>query len=386
VSTVVVSGALANRPDNGGGASVRMTWVSALRRLGFDVWFFEQIDRSLLGAEPGEGGAPEESRPARYFRSVTERHGLAERRVLLDERGASVFGPDRQALEGVAAEAALLVNLSGHLTVPWLFERFARKAYVDLDPGFTQFWHAEGVQGARLAGHDGYFTVGLNIGQPGCPIPVDGIAWSPLPPPVVLDEWPVEEGDLDAFTTVASWRGSYGGVDHRGRHYGSKAHEFRKFIELPQRLPIPVQIALDIHPADEGDRVALREHGWELVDPGEVAAEPESYRRYLAGSGAELSVAQGIYVETASGWISDRTVRYLASGRPVLVQDTGFSDHYPVGRGLLAFRTVEEAVTGAESIAGAYDAHRLWARYLAEEFFDSDRVVGRLLEELEAAR
>lgn len=378
MSIAVVAGALANRPRNGGGASVRTTWISALRRLGFDVWFIERIDGSLLAPDP------EDSAPVRYFRQVTEGAGLAGRCALLDDRGDPIVGPDRETLEELAAAAALLVDLGGHLSLP-LRARFARKAYVDLDPGYTQIWHAQGIGGARLGEHDRYFTVGLNVGLPGCAIPVDGIEWRPLPPPIVLDEWPVEEGGRDTFTTVASWRGPYGRVEHGGRAYELKAHQFRKFIELPARQPLPMEIALDIHPADERDREALAEHGWELVDPAEVAAAPDSYRRYLSGSGAEFSVAQGIYVETASGWISDRTVRYLAAGRPVLVQDTGLSDHYPVGQGLLVFRTLEEAVAGARAIAGGYEAHRLWARRLAEEFFDSDRVLGSFLDDMEVA-
>lgn len=378
MSTVVVAGALANRPGNGGGAAVRTTWISGLRRLGFDVWLVERIERARLGPDA------ESSDPARYFRRVTEEAGLTGRCALLDEGGEPIVGADAETLEDVAAEAALLVDLGGHLDLP-LRERFARKAYVDLDPGYTQLWHAQGVAGAGLGAHDRYFTVGLNVGLPGCAIPVDGIEWRPLPPPVVLEEWPVEEGGRDAFTTVASWRGPYGRVEHRGRCYELKAHQFRKFIELPERLPTPMEIALDIHPADARDRAALAAHGWEVVDPAAVAGDPESYRRYIAGSAAEFSVAQGIYVDMDSGWVSDRTVRYLAAGRPALVQDTGLSDHYPVGQGLLVFRTFEEAVAGARAIADGYEIHRLWARQLAEEFFDSDRILGRFVDEMEVA-
>ena len=141
------------------------------------------------------------------------------------------------------------------------------------------------------------------------------------------------------------------------------------------------EIALDIDPADERDLVALRDHGWHVVDPTVVASGPVAFRQYVQASGAEFSVAQGIYVETQSGWFSDRTVRYLASGRPVLVQDTGFSRNYPVGEGLVAFRTMDEAVAGAERIARDYAGHGRAARAIAEAYFDSDRVLGRLLEE-----
>lgn len=380
MTPAVVSGALANRPRNGGGASVRMTWVAALRRLGFDVWFVEQLARDAATDARGRPVAPERSVQVAFFRQVTRRFGLADRSALLDENGNRLAGATLPELLQVATEAALLVNLSGHLRLPALLERFRRKAYVDLDPGFTQFWYADGIDDAGLEDHDVHFTVGLNVGHSDCEVPVDGLVWHPLPPPVVLDEWPAGSGDLQAFTTVASWRGPFGRVEHRGHSFGLKVHEFRKYLDLPAHVPVALEIALDIHPADHRDLASLREHGWHIVDPGERVPDPDSYADYVRRSGAELSVAQGIYVETRSGWISDRTVRYLASGRPALVQDTGVGAHLPVGEGLIVFRGFAEAVAGAESIAADYATHRARARQLAAAHFDSDAVVGRLLE------
>lgn len=377
---IVVSGALANRPGNGGGASVRMTWVEGLRRLGFDVWFVEQIARETLQGTAGGSVADERPAPVRFFEAVTGRFGLAGRCGLLDETGGRVAGVGLPALEGVAAEAAMLVNLGGHLTLPSLLRRFRRKAYVDLDPGFTQFWHAAGVGQLGLAEHDHFFTVGLGIGRPGCSIPTDGIRWHPLPPPVVLDEWTEGSDGGGAFTTIASWRGTFGPVAHGGRTFGLKVHEFRKFLGLPARVPARFEIALDIHPAEARDLDALRGHGWRIRNPRRVAKDPDAYRRYIQGSSAEFSAAQGIYVETASGWVSDRTVRYLAAGKPALVQETGVSRHLPAGEGLIAFRTEDEAVAGAGRIAADYATHRARALELAAEHFDSDTVLGHLLE------
>jgi hypothetical protein len=154
---------------------------------------------------------------------------------------------------------------------------------------------------------------------------------------------------------------------------------------LPERSGQPFELALAIHPADEKDLDALQAHGWRIVDPRAVAADPLAFRQYVQDSGAEFSVAQGIYVETSSGWFSDRTVRYLASGKPVLVQDTGFGHTLPVGEGLLAFRSLDEAVAGAEEIVRNYAHHCRAARVLAEEYFASDHVLGRLLEEVDVA-
>jgi hypothetical protein len=260
--------------------------------------------------------------------------------------------------------------------------RLRRKAYVDLDPGFTQFWHADGTGGARLEGHDVHFTVGENIGLPGCPIPTCGLDWKAVRPPAVLEEWPVADaGDADRFTTIGAWRGAFGPVEFDGHTYSLKVHEFRKVIELPRRSRQRFEIALDIHPGDERDRAALEANGWTLVDPRATVPGPLEFRDYVQRSGAEFSVAQGIYVETSSGWFSDRTVRYLASGRPVLVQDTGFSANLPVGEGLLAFTDLDGAVRGAERIAADYEHHRRAARAVAEAHFDSDTVLSRFLEE-----
>ena len=257
--------------------------------------------------------------------------------------------------------------------------------YFDDDPGFTQFWHDAGSAGPRLDGHDFYFTVGANVGTPGCPIPTGGIRWRPTQPLVVLDQWPVSrEGSPDRFTTVASWRGAYGPVEYRGQKYGLKVHEFRRFVELPRRVAQTFEIALDIHPDERADLDLLARNGWRLADPREVAADPDAYRRYVQTSGGEFSAAQGVYVQTGSGWFSDRTACYLASGKPALVQDTGFGRGLPVGEGLVPFRTPDEAAAGAARIAADYAAHARAARALAEEYFDSDKVLARLLDDVRA--
>jgi hypothetical protein len=368
--TVVVAGALANKPGQAGEAWVKLSWIRGLQRLGMDVWFVEQL------AEP----MARDERAADWFRSVTERFDLAGRAALLLEE-ESLAGPSSEELLEVASQATL-VNISGHLTLPRLFEAFRRRALVDIDPGFTQFWHEAGLAGANVAGHDVYFTIGELIGTEGCPIPTAGIEWIPVRQPVVLEDWPlVEDGDADRFTTVATWRGPYGPVEVGGRTYGLKVHEFRKFVDLPRRSPQTFEIALDIHPGDDRDLNGLRERGWSVVDPQRVAGDPDALRSYVQGSGAEFSAAQGMYVDTACGWFSDRTVRYLASGKPAVVQETGFSRLLPAGTGLIGFGTLDEAVEAVADIGARYAEHAAAARRIAEECFDSDRVLPRFCEQ-----
>jgi hypothetical protein len=382
MAKILVAGPVANKLHNGGEGWIRLSWLLGLRRLGCEVFFVEQIDPASCVGESGEPVEFERSANRAYFDSVMAEFGLERSASLILGEGEATSGVAFADVLEVAEDADLLVNYSGHITAHEIMRRVSRKAYLDGDPGFTQFWHAQGNLGARLEGHDLYFTVGENIGSPDCPIPTLGLNWRPLPQPVVLDEWPAGPPGDGPFTTIGAWRGPFGPVVHDGHTYGLKVHEFRKVIELPRRVGEGVfEIALDIHPGDDKDREALLANGWRLADPRTEAAGPQQFRRYVERSGAEFSVAQGIYVETGSGWFSDRTVRYLAAGRPALVQDTGFSRNYPTGEGLVAFTTLDEAVAGAKRIHADREAHGEAARALAEERFDSDRVLSRFLDE-----
>ncbi len=381
MATVVVAGAIANKLRNGGEAWVRLSWVEGLARLGCRVVFAEQIGSESCVGDDGEPAPFAESANRRYFIDVMESFGLLDRSTLICADTGESVGMGVAELSELASEADLLVNISGHLRLPEVMQRFRRRAYVDLDPGFTQIWH---VQGADLGvdAHDTHFTVGENIGRPGCDIPTGGFEWRPMPPPVVLDRWPVAAaGDPRRFTTVAGWRGAFGRVDYNGHSYGLKVHEFRKVIDLPRRVPLTFELALDIHAGDHRDRTALEQAGWQLIDPRAASRGPFQFRDYVQSSGAEFSVAQGIYVETHSGWFSDRTVRYLASGKPALVQDTGFSASYPAREGLVAFTGPDDAAREAQRIAADHSAHAAAARALAEERFDSDRLLPRFLEQ-----
>ncbi len=367
---ILVAGAVANKAGQGGEAWVRLNWVLGLRKLGFDVLFVEQLSP----------GAPASG--VDFFRATMLRHGLLESSALLGD-GRAICGIDFPHVLEFASDAEALINISGHLTLDAVFERIARRVYVDIDPGFTQVWHAQGATGLGISRHNFHFTIGENIGTPRCPIPTSGIHWRKTRPPVVLDEWPlVADANFDRFTTIANWRGSYGPLESDGQTYGLKVHEFRKCIGLPRATSQPFEIALGIHPADHADRSALKAAGWRLTDPILAAGSTDSFREYVRGSGAEFSVAQGVYVHTGSGWFSDRTAVYLASGRPALVQDTGFGKNLPTGRGLLAFSTPEEAAAGAASIVADYSAHCPAAREIAEEYFDSSRVLGALMSEI----
>jgi hypothetical protein len=368
VAVAIVAGALANKPESGGEAWVRLSWVLGLQRLGWEVHLIERLERPEPAAQ-------------RYFAEVTGAFGLDGWASLLDGQGEALHGHDEGHLLEVAAEADLLFNISGHLGPGPLRSAPHKRVYVDLDPGFTQAWHADPGLDFTVAGHDTYVTVGQNIGRPHCPVPTVGIEWVPTLPPVLLDEWPAAPPPQRplTFTTVATWRSPYGGLTIDGREMSLKHHQFRRFASLPEQIDgVELELALDIHPGDAADLELLRKHGWKLVDPCEVAATPAGFRDYVRRSGAEFSVAQGVYVEAATGWFSDRTAAYLASGRPAVVQDTGCPAP-------IVFEDLDCAVAGIEAVRDSYEEHAATARGFAERCLDSDRVLGRLLEHLRNA-
>jgi hypothetical protein len=384
---VVISSVIANKPFNGGNARMVLNWLEGFRRLDAEVFFVEQISSQTCVDATGAGVAASDSENRRYFDRVLGASGFRDRAVLICDAHdaldrATILGATAGELRDLAADADLLINISGHLDIAGLKHRFRRRAYVDLDPGYTQLWHAQGSNAARLDGHDLYFTVGARIGTPSCTVPTGGLAWQPLRPPIVLAGCSLAAPrEPDRFTTVASWRGAYAPISHEGDTLGNKAHEFRKIVNLPRLSRRSFEVALDIHPADGRDLNALCDCGWQVVDPRGAVATPDDYCDYIEASAAECSAAQGMYVKTGCGWFSDRTARYLASGKPALVQDTGFAMPEGGDQGLLLFDTVEAAARGAEEIARNYRAHSEAARSIAERYFDSDTELARVMEQ-----
>jgi len=368
----LVAGALANKPGNGGNAWARLSWTRGLERLGVEAYFVEQ----LAAGASASGKA--------FFEAVFAAWGDRAHAGLFDSRSSPLAGGlDWDRLLAVAERADVLINMSGHLQIPELRRAISTAVYIDDDPGYTQLWHLSGALGDRLAGHRAYYTFGTRIGRAGCRIPTAGVFWRPLLPPVVLDDWPVQpSAGLDRVTTVASWRGPYGRLEHNGILYGQKAHQLRAFASVPSLAGRALEIALEIDPAEHHECEHLNAAGWTLADPRSAAGDPDAFRRYVQDSAAEFSVAQGIYVETQSGWFSDRTTRYLASGKPAVVQDTGFSDTVETGRGLLTFTDPQSAAAALGSLERNFGDHARAARALAEERFDSDTVLSRLLEEV----
>jgi len=376
---VVLAGMIASDPCQGGATWAVLQYLLGLRRLGCEVIFVEPIKAAAL--EPANAPLPR-SRNAAYFQQVVTQFGLDDKATLLLEGTRSTVGLSYEQLRAALRRADVLLNISGMLEDDELLAAIPVRTFLDLDPAFVQLWHAaEGID-MGFADHTHFVTIGLAIGGPECEVPTCGLDWITTPQPIVLERWPLAGRiEYDALTTVANFRG-YGSIEHGGTFFGQKAHSLRDIVDLPRHVSEKILLALSIHPEEKRDLDSLRVHGWHLIDPAKVADGPASYQRFIQGSKAELGLAKSGYIASRCGWFSDRSLCYLASGRPVVAQNTAFDDFFPTGKGLFSFHTVEEAAECVRSINLDYDLHRSSARAIAEAHFDSDLVLPRLLHNL----
>jgi hypothetical protein len=371
---VVVGGAVARRVEYGGHVWALLQWAMGLRSAGWQVLFLDRLDPA-----PALRASPRVER----FVQVMKQFGFEGSFSLDLGPGEDPVGLPRPEVERVVRGADFLLNIMGYIDDPVVLAAARRSIFLDIDPGFPQMWQALGLCD-MFAGHDRFATVGRNVGRADCAVPTCGLDWIPVSPPVVSELWPVVERRGGSFTGVGSWRGPYDPVVYEGRTYGLRVHEFRRFVSVPRTSGLPFEIALDIAPEDSGDLERLQQGGWHVVDPSSVAATPSDYRRYVQESRSEFQVAKNIYVDTCSGWVSERTACYLASGRPALVQDTGLDGDITGKEGLVTFRSPEEAVDGARRVDADWSRHARAARSLAMEHFEARRVLQGLVDAVAA--
>lgn len=359
-------------PHFGGSLWVRLQYLLGLRRLGVDAYWVDRL------APPDSRKNPHSADYlAHRFRRFAEDFGFQDRYCIVYEGGERHYGMDERRLREAIERADLLLNVGGRLEPGDPLLGVRRRAFLDVDPGFTQIWALE--TDMHLERHDLFFTIGQNVGGPGFSVPTGDVEWQPTLPPVVLEQWPARiDPARERIGTVADWRGSQDAF-YEGQWYSGKREEFLGFLRVPLEAGVQIELALLVGQGDYEDLGLLMRHGWRVHDPCSHAGDPWSYREYIQSSRAELSVAKQGYVRTRSGWVSDRTACYLASGKPAIVQSTGFEHRLPTGTGLLTFSTIGEAVEALQSVQEDYTRHAQAARRLAEEHFDSDAVLTSLL-------
>lgn len=363
----------------GGFSWHHLQYLVGLRDLGHHVRYVEEYGWSQSCYDPSRQLRSADARYGiAYLHELLRPHGLDDRWCYLAEDGTA-HGMRREDLAQACRECDLFVNIGALNRIPET-ELCRRRVLVDTDPVFTQIGHAMDEAFSR---YHVLFTYGENVHQPGCDMPTAGARWLPTRQPVVLDLWAVTPPAPAApLTTVTSWE-PLGDVHHDGRVYGGKGREFEPFISLPREIGETMEMAVTVsqrYSQPELVRRRLAEGGWRLRAPLEVARTPRAYQEYLRASRGEFCVAKHGYVSTRCGWFSERSANYLASGRPVVVQDTGFSDVLPCGAGLLAYRDRDEAVRAIARLRDDYEAHCRAARRVAEEHFDSRTVLASLID------
>jgi hypothetical protein len=378
--TVILSAFnVANYPEGGGHFWVYMQYLLGLRRSGCDVYWLERFVR---GSDP--------RRDATAISTFFERmnaFGLGGRAILLADRpspdpgsaGWETLGMTERAAEGLFRGTDLLLNF--HYAIePELLGRFRRTALVDIDPGLLQFWISRGQ--LVVPRHDHYFTTGETVGEPGAVIPDCGVPWVRIRPPVYLEQWPYHFDPAPApMTTISGWDSKDWIADGEIQYANTKRVSFLKFRELPGRTHQPLELALYMRTAsDAEDRNTMERHGWRIRSSGEVAGSPDDYRAYIQGSRGEFSCAKPSCMRFRNAWVSDRTLCYLASGKPVVVQHTGPSGYLPDGEGMFRFTNLDEAARALEAVNADYERHCRAAREIAETYFDARKVTARILD------
>jgi hypothetical protein len=375
----IVVGSFMVRFPLGGYLSWTLQWLAGFQRLGHDVYFFEKSAWENSCYDPLQNIMTDDcSYGTKVLDEFLTRFDLPGKWCYVDAEGR-YHGLSEKRVQEVFETSDLIVDIGVH--DDWFAEAPGKaiRVFVDGAPGHTQMaWVNSLEEGGADSHYDFYYSVGRNIGTDKSPVPTLGRQWRPVFYPVLPDLFPVHPAPADApFTTIMSWENEP--LEYQGVTYGQKAAEFPKFMSLPRRTTTPVEVAIGGEDVPEDE---LRAAGWRVADAGEVTMTFDSWRDYIRASRGEFSVCKNVYVATNSAWFSDRSACYLASGRPVVMQETGFSDHLPCGRGLFAVRTVEEAAAAIAEINGDYERHCKAARAIALEFLDTRKVLSKFLREV----
>ena len=370
--TIWLSARTLKNPTAGGHFWVYLNWALGLRALGCDVIWVEALDPSTPVAEA--------QMMVHALKARLEPYGLTNCLALCSSTSQPCSSDVSQGCLDLqeTGKADLFLNLAYDIP-PTIVGLYRRSALVDIDPGLTQIWMSKAE--IHVAQHDMYFTIGETVGQPDAPFPDCGLTWHYIPPCVALDWWPsMPAGKSASFTTVSHWYMDEWMGDEINGYKNDKRAGFLPFLDLPRHTNQPLELALCLSDEEEEERAMLQKRGWGVQDSWKVTSTPQDYQRYIQNSLGEFSCVKPSCVRLQNAWISDRTLCYLASGKPAIVQDTGPSRFLPNEAGLFRFQDLREAARCLARVTADYEQQCKFARALAEEYFDARKVVQRVLE------
>ena len=377
---IVIGVGIASHPISAAGNTwAFLNWVLGFREAGWEVWMVEEIDPNRCIDAKWQPAPFETSENQRHWKTICQEFNLTNQSTLFFKGKET----ESQTFKRFAQEADLFLNISGHFKNQTLEMSRAKKIYLDLDPAFTQIWAEVYGSDMNFSGHDIFFSVGTLLGKEGSRAPTCDKVWHPTFPPVVLSYWPFQEQThFTQFSTIAHWHG-YAWCEWKDQWYKGKNDEFIRWVDLPKHISVPLEIATDTQAYTE-ELSPFREAGWRLKNAHSISETSQAHQAYIRSSSAEFSAAKGGYILSQTGWFSDRSVCYLASGRPVVLQDTGISRVLPVGKGLHTFTTLEEAIKSCQTVCNSFLAEQKAARQLAERYFDSHQVISEMLHTIES--
>jgi hypothetical protein len=361
-------------------------YLIGLRRLGYDPYYIEDSGRWVYDPRLNDISADASSNIATVL-PILQAHGFGDRWAFRGHYdGGQCYGMTERQILQLYREADAFFNVTGAQEI--YEEHFAcpRRIYVESDPFASQVKVAHGDKQmiAALAAHDTLFSFGENLGASDCDVPLERFRWLPTRQPVIMDLWNHSfDAEIAPYTTITTWHNKGKDLVYRGdTYYWTKDREFEKFLDLPRYRQVPFELAAGV---DENVQRLLRTHGWRQVDSVAVSKDIELYRSYIQRSRGEFTVARDQYVRPHTGWFSDRSVCYLAAGRPVITQETGFSKFLPTGKGLFGFQTMEDILTAVDTIEQDYPGNCQAAREIAAEYFAAEKVLSKLLQDAELA-
>ncbi len=357
-------------------------FLLGLRRLGYDPYYIEDSGRWIYDPALNDL-SPDVTGNLSAVVPILEAHGFRDRWAFRGNYpGGKCYGLSEERILCLYREADAFLNVTGAQEIREEHRLCRRRIYIETDPVAAQIKVAQGEKEtiAALAAHETLFSYGGNFGRPDCLVPLERFTWQRTCQPVVLDLWntnsPPPPGA--AYNTIATWNHKGKDIVYQGEtYYWSKDREFRKFLDLPLRRPVPFELAAG---ADEATRKVLSTNGWRISDPIEISSDMSRYHQFICQSRGEFSVAKDQNIRLRSGWFSDRSACYLAAGRPVINQDTGFGSYLPTGKGLFAFRTMDDILAAVDDIERDYAGNCRAARQIASEYFAAEKVLGCLME------